>query len=128
MGTVLGADQGEDPSYDSGVRHCGLLMATSRHSKSLVLDHLKFLEVRLRHMSEPDEFGVMKDGAHASSFYTMTGMRAKGEVGVQRDRQDLIGSVQRGNLIPDLHLWVEPGLVGVQGEQRHVNFFGAMAV
>ena len=42
---------------------------------------------------------------------TVEGVRAEGEVGVQRDSHDFRGSVQWGHLVTELHLWVEPGLV-----------------
>ena len=41
---------------------------------------------------------------------------AKGEVCVQRDSQDFRGSTQRGHLVSDTHLWVEPGMMCSGGE------------
>ena len=92
-------------------------------------------------MGEPDEGGVVQDGANdglvrghqgfcreapaqpSEGFHNFKGPRgtldtvasvmAEGEVGVQRDSQDFRGSVQRGHLISDMHLWVEPGLVDI---------------
>ena len=55
------------------------------------------------------------------------GVRDKGEVGVQRDTQDLGGSVQRSHCVADSHLWVESGLVGIGCEQGYAGFRGAMS-
>ena len=115
-------------------------MASGRDSQSLVLDHLKFVQVGRGHFSEPEGGGVVQDGAqdgllrghqrfsteapawHCKGFYDVKGhrgtldpvavMRAEGEVGVQRDSLDYTGSVQQGSLFSDSYLWVEPGLVG----------------
>ena len=48
---------------------------------------------------------------------TVAGVKA--EVGVQRDSHDFTGSIQRGHLVYDTHLWVESGLVGIRGEECH---------
>ena len=52
-------------------------------------------------------------------------MGAEGEVGVQRDTQDIRGSVQRSHHITDSHLKVESGLVGIGSEQGHAGFLGS---
>ena len=46
-------------------------------------------------------------------------MGVESKVDVQRDGQDFRGCVQRGHFITDFHLWVDPGLVGIQNEQSH---------
>ena len=51
---------------------------------------------------------------------------AEGGVGIQRDFQDFKGSVQRGHLVTDSHLWVDPGQVGVRSEQSNAGFLGSM--
>ena len=53
---------------------------------------------------------------------TIVGMRAEGQVGVQRDTQGFRGSVQLSHWVADLHLRVESGLVRVR-----LDFWGAMA-
>ena len=53
------------------------------------------------------------------------GMRAEGEVGVQRDTQDFTSSVQQSHHITDSNLGVESALVGVRGEQGHAAFLGS---
>ena len=62
---------------------------------------------------------------------TVAGMRAKGEVGVHREPQDLRGSVQWGHLVSDMHLWVEPGLVVCHcvwtDQCVTLDFWGALA-
>ena len=50
---------------------------------------------------------------------------SESEVGVQRDTNDLWGSVQRGHSVTDSHLMMESGLVGVRGEQCHAGFLGS---
>ena len=57
-----------------------------------------------------------------SPFYTIVGVRAKGEVGAQSDTQDFRGSVQRSHRVTNSHLRVKTGLVGVLQD-----FWGAMA-
>ena len=42
---ILSGRQGEDPSLGSEGGRLGLLMATGRDPQSLVLDHLKFVQV-----------------------------------------------------------------------------------
>ena len=54
-------------------------------------------------------------------------MRGKDEMGVQRDSQDFRSSIQRGHHVTDSHLWVEPGPVGIRGEQISLGFWEAMA-
>ena len=59
------------------------------------------------------------------SLDTVTGMRDKGDVGFQRDNQYFRGSVQRGHLVSDFHLWVVPELVSIRGEQYHAECLGS---
>ena len=56
--------QGENPSLCSEVGCRCLLMATGRDPQSLVLDHLKYVQVWWGHLGEPDGKGIFKDGAH----------------------------------------------------------------
>ena len=113
--------QGKDPSLGYEVGHRSLLIATGRNPQSLVLDHLKFVQVCKRHLREPDGSAIIEDGA----LDTVAGAWAEGEVGVHRDTQDFRGSVQRGHHVADWHLRGYPGLVGVRGEQSHAGFLGS---
>ena len=56
---------------------------------------------------------------------TIASVRAKGEVGVQRDTQGFRGPVQRSHCITDSHLRVESGLVGIGCEEVHSGFLGS---
>ena len=49
-----------------------------------------------------------------SSLDTIAGARAVDEMGIKHDAQDFRGSVLRGHLLTNSHLWVEPGLVGIR--------------
>ena len=60
-----------------------------------------------------------------SSLNTVASVRPEGEVGVQRDTQDLRGSVQQGHRVANSHLRVESGLMGVKAEQCHAGFQGS---
>ena len=48
-----------------------------------------------------------------------SGVKAEGEMGLQSDGQNFRGSLQRGHLVFNLHLWVETGLMAIRGKQSH---------
>ena len=64
--------------------------------------------------SESPSKGFHNAEGPRSSLDTIAGARAVDEMGIKHDAQDFRGSVLRGHLVTNLHLWVEPGKVGIR--------------
>ena len=58
--------------------------------------------------------------AHAARSTQSRAFWDEGEIGFQRATLGFWGSLQRDHLVIDSHLWLEPGLVDIRGEQSDV--------
>ena len=97
-------------------------MAVRRDPQSFILNNFKFIQVGEVHLFEPDGDGTVKDESQwpymspprillenwsSSQLSSKTQLwawsRVEGELGIQSDAQDFIGSVQRGHLVVNSH-------------------------